>query len=224
MTAFSVAPDRDDRKAEVAARQAAARRGRFHIARGELDLCAQAFERFQVQVDRAVADRAAAGQRHGRLAGTGEQRAEHQNRRPHLAHHVVGRDGRSDFLGLEGHAAAELAFPDARDLGRNAKHVEQMSKGVDVGEARQIGEGQLLVGEKRARHQGQRRVLRSADRDLAVEAVAALDPDAVHRGALALGGIVTSSGGQAFSSVHCSGCWFSRAKSITCVTLVSATS
>jgi hypothetical protein len=29
---------------------------------------------------------------------------------------------------------------------------------------------------------------------------------------------------HAFSSVHCSGCWFSRAKSITCVTLVSATS
>src|SRR5438270_2037881 len=29
---------------------------------------------------------------------------------------------------------------------------------------------------------------------------------------------------HAFSSVHCSGCWFSRAKSMTCVTLVSATS
>ena len=28
----------------------------------------------------------------------------------------------------------------------------------------------------------------------------------------------------AFSSVHCSGCWFWRAKSITCPTLVSATS
>jgi len=28
----------------------------------------------------------------------------------------------------------------------------------------------------------------------------------------------------AFSSVHCSGCWFSRAKSMTWVTLVSATS
>ncbi len=31
-------------------------------------------------------------------------------------------------------------------------------------------------------------------------------------------------GSQAFSSVHCSGCWFSRAKSMTWVTLVSATS
>ncbi len=29
---------------------------------------------------------------------------------------------------------------------------------------------------------------------------------------------------HAFSIVHCSGCWCSRAKSITCVTLVSATS
>ena len=29
---------------------------------------------------------------------------------------------------------------------------------------------------------------------------------------------------QAFSSVHCNGCWFWRAKSMTCVTFVSAIS
>ena len=37
-------------------------------------------------------------------------------------------------------------------------------------------------------------------------------------------GVSKGAGPQAFSSVHCSGCWFSRAKSMTCCTLVSATS
>src|SRR5689334_23480256 len=60
-----------------------------------------------------------------------------------------------------------------------------MAEGVDVREPRQVGQRQFLFSEKRARHQGQGRVLRSADRDLAFEALTALDPDAVHGRALA---------------------------------------
>ena len=60
--------DRDDREGDRAAGEAARRRDRLHIAGGELDLRAERLQRLQMQVDRPVADRAAAGQRHGRLA------------------------------------------------------------------------------------------------------------------------------------------------------------
>ena len=87
------------------------------------------------------------------------------------------------------------------------------------------GDGGFRVfGQQRARKQCQRRILRAADRNVAFEAGAALDPDTVHRRALAAGDDGANGDGQAFSSVHCNGCWFSRAKSITWLTLVSATS
>ena len=85
-------PDRDDRKAEPAAGQAAVRRDRADVARGEFDMGAERLQRLQVQVDRPIADRATAGQRHGRLAGAREQRAQNEDRRAHLAHQVVRRD------------------------------------------------------------------------------------------------------------------------------------
>ena len=138
MTAFSVAPTETIGKLIVAAGQAAPGRAGFDIARGELDLRAQALERLQMQVDRTIADRAAAGQRHRRLAGAGEQRPEHQHRRAHLAHHVVGCDGRGDLARLQRHPSAELALLDPGDAGRDAELIEQMAEGVDVGEARQV--------------------------------------------------------------------------------------
>src|SRR5688572_21652021 len=99
-----------------------------------------------------------------------------------------------------------------------------MAEAVHVGEPRQIAERQFVFGQQRTGEQGQRGVLGTGNRDFALEALAALDPDAVHRRALANGGGVASGRRYAFSSVHWSGCWFSRAKSITWVTLVSATS
>jgi hypothetical protein len=55
-------PDRNHGEAVITARQAAFRRGRLHIARGQFDLGAQALQRLQVKVDRPVTDRAAARQ------------------------------------------------------------------------------------------------------------------------------------------------------------------
>ena len=60
-----------------------------------------------------------------------------------------------------------------------------MREGVDIGQARQVAERQLLIRKKCARHQRQRGILRAADGDFALKAIAALDPDAVHGGALA---------------------------------------
>jgi len=56
--------DRHDRKAHCAAGNAPARRRHFHIAREHFDRCTECIERFQVQIDRAVADGAPTGQRH----------------------------------------------------------------------------------------------------------------------------------------------------------------
>lgn len=60
-----------------------------------------------------------------------------------------------------------------------------MPKAVDVGEARKVAESQWLFGQERTGQQRQRGVLRATDRNLALEAIAAADPDAVHRRALA---------------------------------------
>src|SRR3546814_5751161 len=47
-------------------------------------------------------------QRHRRLARAREQRAEHEDRRAHLAHDVIGRDGRGQCRCARGHHAAEI--------------------------------------------------------------------------------------------------------------------
>ena len=52
----------------------------------------------------------------------------------------------------------------------------------DVGEARDVVEGQRLVGEQAGDHQRQGGVLGAGNRDRAVQAVAADDADAVHEG------------------------------------------
>ena len=67
--------------------------------------------------------------------------------------------------------------------------------------------------------------------DSAGKAIAAADEDPVHGRASSCSWrgrkrrlSRSTAEGYAFSSVHCSGCWFWRAKSITWLTLVSATS
>src|SRR3546814_6548950 len=68
----------------------------------------------------------------------------------------------------------------AVQMQRDAELTQQIGHGRDVGEMRQIGETQRLVGEQRRRHQRQRRILCAADHDFAVERRAAADPDLVH--------------------------------------------
>jgi len=59
-----------------------------------------------------------------------------------------------------------------------------MAEAVDVREPRQVPERQRLVGQQRARHQSQRRVLRARDRNPPLEPFAAIDDDPVHRARL----------------------------------------
>src|SRR3546814_14813221 len=88
-----------------------------------------------MKIDRPVADRAAARQRHGRLARAADQRAEHEDRGAHLADDVIGRLGRGKAAGADRHHAPEILRPRALDLGRGAELVEECPETVAVGEA-----------------------------------------------------------------------------------------
>src|SRR3546814_4501843 len=61
----------------------------------------------------------------------------------------------------------------------------QMAKAVDVGEPRQVAQGQRLVGEQRAREQGERRILGARDGDTALQSLAAANDDLIHWPSLA---------------------------------------
>src|SRR3546814_8038408 len=60
-----------------------------------------------------------------------------------------------------------------------------MAEAGDVGEPRQVAQGQRLVGEQRARQQGERGVLGTRDGDSALESLAAANDDLIHRASLA---------------------------------------
>jgi hypothetical protein len=137
-----------------------------------------------VKIDRAIADRAAAGQRHRRLAAACHQRSEHQDRGAHLAHDVVRRLARGELAGTDRHHAAEILRPATLDAGRGAKLVEQVPETVDIGEARQVAQRQRLVGQQRAGHQGECGVLGAGDRQATGKAVTAANENSVHAGAL----------------------------------------
>ena len=85
--------------AQIDRRRRSVRREHFDVAAFDADRRAERFESFQMQIDRPIADDAAAGQRDGRFLSPAEQRTEHADRRAHFAHDLVGRD-RVDLLGL----------------------------------------------------------------------------------------------------------------------------
>src|SRR6266568_1800621 len=82
-----------DVEAELGAPQAPARHARHHVAVLDGDLRPERREDLEVLVDGAVADRAAAGERHPRLAEAGEERPQHHHARAHRLHELVGRLG-----------------------------------------------------------------------------------------------------------------------------------
>ena len=172
--------DRDHGEVELAAGQPAVGRHRLHIALRQFDMRAEGFERLEVEVDRTVADRAAAGQRYGRLAGAREQRAEHEDRGAHLAHQIVGRDRTGDPHRLERYVAAEVLGPLAGDRMADAELRHQVLEAVDVRQPRQIAQRQRLFGQQRAGYQRQRGVLGARNGDGPRQAVTAANDQFVH--------------------------------------------
>ena len=97
-------PDRRHGEAHFGALEAVLRCG-DHIALVELDGGTELFHALQVQIDRARADGAAAGQRHIRVAATGQQRAEHPEAGAHLRDEIIVRVRAGDGPGGEAQGA-----------------------------------------------------------------------------------------------------------------------
>ena len=87
---FSVPGDRDG--FEVQPRALEASGARADVAAFDVDLRAHGLQARDVDVHRACADGAAAGQRHVGLAEARQQRPEHQDGRAHGLHQLVGRE------------------------------------------------------------------------------------------------------------------------------------
>ena len=81
------------------------------VAVVERELRAERAQTLQVLIDRPHADRAAAGLGHARGAEAREQRTEHQERRAHLAHEVVGRLGIADRARVDQHRVIVVGIP-----------------------------------------------------------------------------------------------------------------
>ncbi len=151
----------------------------------EPDLGTHPDQALDVEVDRALADGAAAGQRHPRAAVAGQQRPQHQDRGPHRLDQVVGRLERADFLD------ADRVGSLGRFADRRAELLEHPQHRAHVAHPREVAQRHRLVGQQAGRQRRQRGVLGPGDADAALQSLAAVDlqfihgsptPDDTHRG------------------------------------------
>ena len=145
----------------------------FHVARLDAVHRAEALEAFEVQVNRAVADDAAAGQRDGGLLFAPEQRAEHADGRAHFADDLVRSFG-DDFLRLHRDRAA-------RPLDLRAEVREDLQHVMDVAQVGDVVDDARLLGQQRGGEDGQRGVFRAADFDIAGQRVSAVNENFIHK-------------------------------------------
>ncbi len=132
------------------------------------DLGAHRLQTLDVQIDRARADGTAAGQGHLGIAEARHQRPQHEDRRTHGLHHVVGRFPVIDLVALEGDFAR-------RGFRRDAHLLQQFAHGADIVQVGQVGQAQGIGGQQAGAHDGQCGVLGAGDAHFAAQRVAALN-------------------------------------------------
>ena len=153
------------------------------VAGFDLDLGAELLQAHQMQIDRARADGAAAGQRNLRLSAAGKQRAEHPEAGAHAADHLVGRHGIDDVARREMERLADVlggAGALAVDGEVDAVVAQDAGEQVDVGEIGNVLQRQPVRGQQAGNHQRQGGVLGAGDRNRTVEPLPADDLDAIH--------------------------------------------
>ena len=149
----------------------------FDVAVFLRDLCAEALEAFDVQVDGTAADGAAAGKRDAGAAAAGDQRSEDKRGGAHGLDQFVGSFGGGEIFAVDGGAVVGASVAEF-DFGAHGG--EQVARGLDVAHLRDVFEDDRFVGEEGGGHAGKRGVFRAADADGAEQRIAAADYKFVH--------------------------------------------
>ena len=134
-------------------------------------------EGVEVRVQAPAADDVAAGRRHDRAAGAGQQRAGEQERRADLLGQV---DVDLAALAVDaGRRTATTSFW-PRHSTRDAEVGEDVEHGLDVPNSRDVAQDDLFVGQDRGGEDRERAVLVAGGDDGAAERHAALDDEFLH--------------------------------------------
>ena len=150
---------------------------RFDVAVFLRDLCAQAFEAFDVEIDGASSDGAAAGKRDAGVAATGYQRAQDQRGGAHGLDQFVGGFGSGEVGAVDGGAMLGASVAEF-DFGAHGS--QQVARGLDVAHLRNVFEDDGLIGEQGGGHAGERGILGAADADRAEQRLSAANDKLVH--------------------------------------------
>jgi len=149
----------------------AARRRREVIAVAVLDRRSERPHRLDVKVDRTPPDPVAARVADDHPAEPAQQRTEQHERRPHLGRRLERDEQPVDV------ARRDLVDVRLGVVDDDAEVAERLGHDPDVLDLGHVGEPAALAGERRRGEHLQGRVLRAADRDLAGQGHAALDPE-----------------------------------------------
>ena len=147
----------------------------LHIALLNLQVGAHGFQRLQMQVDRTRTDRATARQRHRCVPGTGNQRSENVEARPHLPHLFIRRDRAFQLGSVQ--VAGRFAL---RPIDLHAQSLQQLRQEARVRQARHVRQRDRLIGQQASHHELQRRVLGAGNGNAAVELSAANNVQSIH--------------------------------------------
>ena len=134
----------------------------FDVAVFDGDFRPHGFEAFEVLVDGARTDGAAAGQADLGFAETRQRRAEHEDGGAHGFDQFVGGAGVVD------RAAVDFEFMDVVGQHARAHALQQFLSGFDVGQHRHVFQAQRACGQQTRTHQRQGGVFRAGYGDFAV--------------------------------------------------------
>ena len=152
-----------------------------YVAAGELEGAAERLQALQVLIDRPHADGAAARKRDVGLSTAGQERAERQHARAHLAHEVIRRLVEGHALRVDLHAALRpRRVPLPPDQAGAAQAPEQRERRADVHEVWHVVDDVLTGRQQRRDKQGERGVFGAADVYGAMQRHAAVGDQLVH--------------------------------------------
>ena len=149
----------------------------FDVAVILRDFCAQTFQSFDVQIDGAGADGASAGKRDAGASAAGDQRPEHQRGGAHGLDQFVGGFGRGERGAVDGGAMLGASVAEF-DFGAHGG--EQVARGLDVANLRNVFQDDRFVGEQGGGHAGKRGVLGAADANCAQQRLSAANYELIH--------------------------------------------